>query len=62
MIDQLGGPSCVAEMTGRKGFIGRHHHGSKPTYMTRSSTSTGSGSGFAATESVNVQEVREDKI
>ena len=35
IIDQLGGPNAVAEMTGRKGFIGRFHPKDKPRYHSR---------------------------
>ena len=50
IIDQLGGPSCVAEMTGRRGRIVRKHGESKPCYQTRESDST-------SVDSLNIQEV-----
>ncbi|XP_047130991.1 uncharacterized protein LOC100210324 isoform X1 [Hydra vulgaris] len=49
IIDELGGPHCVAEMTGRSGFIGRYNKSDKPSYHRRSSTAK-------STESVSVQE------
>lgn len=51
MIDELGGPSHVAEMTGRKGFIGRYTKESVPTYIVRN---TGNST---ETDSFNVKEV-----
>ena len=51
LIDKLGGPLCVAEMTGRKGFIGRYEPKNKPKYILRVSTNA------VGTESVNVKEV-----
>lgn len=51
MIDELGGPSCVAEMTGRKGFIGRYRKDQKPKYIPRTSGSS------AGTDSISVKEV-----
>ena len=54
IIDQLGGPSHVAEMTGRKGRVVRDHLG-KPRYQRRESDVTGD------VESLNVNEVRQVK-
>ena len=49
MIDELGGPSCVAEMTGRKGFIGRYRKEDKLQYFPRGNTSIG-------VDSININE------
>ena len=52
LIDQLGGPSQVAEMTGRKGRIVRLDPKSKPTYQLRQSESK-----CLSDQSLNVKEV-----
>ena len=51
IIDKLGGPSCVAEMTGRRGRIVRLHPGGQPRYQARESDSSN-------VDSLNIQEVR----
>lgn len=50
IIDKLGGPSCVAEMTGRRGRIVRLNNESKPRYQARESDSR-------SVDSLNIQEV-----
>ncbi|CAB4012834.1 FORGETTER 1-like [Paramuricea clavata] len=49
IIDKLGGPSCVAEMTGRRGRIVRLNEGSQPRYQARESDSS-------SVDSLNIQE------
>ncbi|XP_078614112.1 uncharacterized protein LOC144883439 isoform X1 [Branchiostoma floridae x Branchiostoma japonicum] len=41
IIDQLGGPQCVAEMTGRRGRVVRKTPKSQPQYVLRDSDTTG---------------------
>ena len=53
IIDKLGGPSNVAEMTGRKGRIVRHSPNDTPRYETRTIDSEA----YGAIDSLNVQEV-----
>ena len=50
IIDKLGGPSCVAEMTGRRGRIVRLNKGGQPRYQARESDSN-------SVDSLNIQEV-----
>ena len=50
IIDKLGGPSCVAEMTGRRGRIVRLNEGSQPRYQARESDNS-------SLDSLNIQEV-----
>ena len=50
LIDRLGGPSQVAEMTGRRGRIIRKHNKAKPEYELRHS-------GCLSDQSLNVYEV-----
>lgn len=50
LIDNLGGTSCVAEMTGRRGRIVRLNKGNKPQYQAREFDSTN-------VDSLNIQEV-----
>lgn len=50
IIDKLGGPTCVAEMTGRRGRIVRLNNESKPRYQARESDSR-------SVDSLNIQEV-----
>ncbi|KAH3812323.1 hypothetical protein DPMN_140752 [Dreissena polymorpha] len=52
IIDKLGGPSNVAEMTGRKGRIVRHSPNDTPRYETRTLDSEA----YGAIDSLNVQE------
>ena len=49
IIDELGGPNFVAEMTGRKGYIGRYNKADTPKYYLR-------GGGSNLVESGNVVE------
>ena len=51
LIDKLGGPSNVAEMTGRRARIIRYHPDDKPFYEVRENDS-------GEVESLNVKEVR----
>ena len=53
IIDKLGGPDCVAEMTGRKARVARKHGAGPPQYELRTSESSGDN-----TDSLNVHEVR----
>ena len=55
IIDQLGGPSCVAEMTGRRGRVVRTSQNSQPRYETRESDSS-------SVDSLNIQEVGTDGL
>ena len=50
LIDQLGGPDHVAEMTGRRGRVVRTASDRQPHYEARESDST-------QVESLNIQEV-----
>ena len=50
IIDKLGGPSAVAEMTGRRARVVRSHPEDKPHYETRESNNQD-------VDSLNVQEV-----
>ena len=50
LIDKLGGPTQVAEMTGRRGRIVRHDGTSKPKYELRQT-------GHVSDQSLNVSEV-----
>lgn len=52
IIDKLGGPHCVAEMTGRKGRIIRHSPEETPRYELR----TANAESYGGIESLNVQE------
>lgn len=52
IIDELGGPDTVAEMTGRRGRMVRRHGNAKPQYELR-----GVEADSAAIESLNVREV-----
>ena len=54
IIDKLGGPGNVAEMTGRKGRIARPSQSESPRYETR----TPDTDAYGALDSLNVQEVR----
>lgn len=54
LIDQLGGPCNVAEMTGRRGRIVRHSPGQKPAYEQRAVTTQGNTQ--TAMENMNVKE------
>ena len=47
----MGGPLCVAEMTGRRGRIVRTNQNSQPHYENRESDSS-------SVDSLNIQEVR----
>ncbi|XP_057302346.1 uncharacterized protein LOC130636592 isoform X2 [Hydractinia symbiolongicarpus] len=49
LIDELGGPNCVAEMTGRRGFVGRYSKKDKPSYYLRGGASNN-------VDSISVQE------
>ena len=51
IIDRLGGPNCVAEMTGRRGRIVRRSPHSQPQYELRDKNSPG------GLDSINVKEV-----
>lgn len=51
IIDQLGGPDIVAEMTGRKARMVRYSRTDKPHYETRGADAN------SALESLNVKEV-----
>ena len=51
IIDKLGGPSCVAEMTGRRGRMVQRSPRSKPQYELRDKDSAG------GLDSINVKEV-----
>ncbi|XP_062605521.1 uncharacterized protein LOC134267315 [Saccostrea cucullata] len=52
IIDKLGGPNCVAEMTGRKGRIVRNSPEEMPRYELR----TPNAESYGGIESLNVQE------
>lgn len=58
IIDKLGGPGCVSEMTGRRGRIVRRSQTDKPQYEQRSADVDA----YGAIDSLNVQEVRKDFI
>ena len=51
MIDQLGGPANVAEMTGRRGRIVRQNLSAEPRYEARETDNSN-------VDSLNIQEVR----
>lgn len=53
IIDKLGGPAMVAEMTGRRGRIARPSPNEAPRYETR----TADNDAYGAIDSLNVQEV-----
>lgn len=53
IIDQLGGPASVAEMTGRRGRIVRHRSSDVPQYELRSADVDNTN----VIDSLNVQEV-----
>ena len=53
IIDKLGGPGGVAEMTGRKARVVRHSPKDTPQYETR----TPDTDAYGAIDSLNVQEV-----
>lgn len=50
IIDKLGGPECVAEMTGRRGRVVRRSHDDTPHYELRAAENVG------AVDSLNVTE------
>ncbi|KAK3094762.1 hypothetical protein FSP39_005887 [Pinctada imbricata] len=52
IIDQLGGPECVAEMTGRRGRIVRRSQTDSPQYELRAANADA----YGGIESLNVQE------
>ena len=58
IIDKLGGPGCVSEMTGRRGRIVRRSQTDKPQYEQRSADVDA----YGGLESLNVQEVKKDII
>jgi hypothetical protein len=51
IIDQLGGPDAIAEMTGRRARIVRRNPQDRPQYELRDSENTG------GIDSLNVREV-----
>lgn len=58
IIDKLGGPGCVSEMTGRRGRIVRRSQTDKPQYEQRSADVDA----YGGLDSLNVQEVKKDII
>ena len=58
IIDKLGGPGCVSEMTGRRGRIVRRSQTDKPQYEQRSADVDA----YGGLDSLNVQEVKNDII